>query len=187
MDMKATIEQLTQNVSQKLAGPLGTVRQSFAPYWQQLSPREQGLAGLGLAAVLLWLIWQLFFVSLSERQVLAERAVSASQRELQEVQNQAAIIRQLRASGSAAAGNASNQPMDAVVHSLANRYRLTIERVGYRGNLLDVEVAPARFDNLINWLVALEQQQRITVRSIRLNATDTSGVVDVREIQLERQ
>ena len=184
--MKTTIEQLTQSTYQKLAGPLGTVRQFFAPYWQQLAPREQAIAAIGLALLVLWLIWQSVFVSLSERQALAERAVTASQRELREVQNQAAVIRQLRASGSVAQST-SNQPMDTVVHSLANRHRLTIERVGYRGNLLDVELAPARFDKLVSWLVELEQQQRITARSIRLSASDTSGVVDVREIQLERQ
>lgn len=184
--MKTTIEHFTQNTYQKLAGPLGTVRQFFAPYWQQLSPREQGLAGLALAAFLLWLVWQVIFVSLSERQALAERAVTASQHELLEVQDQAALIRQLRAGDSVARGS-GNEPIDAVAHALANRHRLTIERVGYRGNVLDVELAPARFDYLLSWLVELEQQQRISVRSIRLNATDSSGVVDVREIQLERQ
>ena len=171
--MNALLQRWFQPVSAAVSPPLAMIRQYGQQYWQQLSRREQGLVAAASVVLLLWVIWQGVFVALAQRQVQAEQALAASQRELAHIQQQAAQIRQLRASG-ATARRQSNQPMDAVVHSLASRYQLTIERVGYQGLLLD-------------WLIELDQSQQIKVHSIRLSATDTSGLVDVGEIQFERQ
>lgn len=184
--MNALLQRWFQPVTAAVSPPLGMIRQFGQQYWQQLSRREQGLVAAASVVLLLWAIWQGVFVALAQRQVQAEQALAASQRELAHIEQQAAQIRQLRASG-AAARRQSNQPMDAVVHTLASRYQLTIERVGYQGSLLDVKLLPARFDKLMDWLIELEQSQQIKVHSIRLSATDTSGMVDVGEIQFERQ
>lgn len=184
--MKALLQRWFQPVTAAVSQPLGMIRQYAQQYWQQLSRREQWLVAAALVVLLLWAIWQGVFVALAQRQAQAEQALAASQRELAQIQQQAAQIRQLRASG-AVARRQSSQPMDAVVHSLASRYQLTIERVGYQGSLLAVELLPARFDKLMDWLIELEQAQQIKVHSMRLNATDTSGMVDVGEIQFERQ
>ena len=184
--MKALLLRWFQPVTAAVSQPLGMIRQYGLQYWQQLSRREQWLVTAALVVLLLWAIWQGVFVALAQRQVQAEQALAASQRELAQIEQQAAQIRQLRASG-AVARRQGNQPMDSVVHSLAGRYQLTIERVGYQGSLLDVKLAPTRFDKLMDWLIELEQTQQIKVHSIRLNATDTSGIVDVGDIQFERQ
>lgn len=180
--MKSAIEQLVQ----RLSPPLNNLRQFVLPYWQQISRREQWLIITALVVLAIWLVWQGVFVSLAEQQQRAASALAASQRQLTQIESQAALIRQLRASGSVA-GSVGNQPMDTVVHALARSHKLTIERVGYEGDLLSVELAPARFDYLMNWLVELAQKQRIKVHSLRLHATDTSGMVDIGEIQFERQ
>ena len=76
--------------------------------------------------------------------------------------------------------------MDQLVHQLAGKHRLIIQRVQNRGELLDIDLDNVRFDHLMGWLGTLEQQYHINVRSLQLESTDTSGVVEVRRLQLER-
>lgn len=184
--MNPAIEPLIAPLIRRLQPPLNTLRQLAGHHWQQLSRREQWLLVGALVTLLAWLIWQGVFVTLSERQQQAEQTLRVSEQQLARVRGQAAQIQQLRASG-AVHSTTNNQPMDTVVHSLASRYRITIERVGYEGELLSVGLAPARFEDLLQWLAALAQQQGIVVRSLSVQASDTPGVVEVGGIDFERQ
>ncbi|MBO9482794.1 MULTISPECIES: type II secretion system protein M [Gammaproteobacteria] len=162
--------------------------QSMIGRWRQLSRREQWLTATALVTLFIWLIWQGLMTPLAEQQALAEKKVAASRAQLTQIQQQAEQVLSLRASG-ATARPVSNMPMDQTVHQLAGRYQLVIQRV-QRANgqdeTLDIDLANARFDKLIGWLTTLEQQHRIKVASIQLEATDTSGFVEVRRLQLER-
>ena len=183
--MNPGIEPLARRLLPPLNTLLNPLRQLAGHHWQQLSRREQWLLGTALAVLLAWLVWQGVWVTLSERRVQARQALVASEQQLARVRSQAAQIEQLRASG-AVRRTGSNQPMDTVVHAQASRYRLTIVRVGYEGRLLSIGLAPARFDDLLQWLDTLAQQG-IVVRSLSLQASGTPGVVTVGGIDLERK
>lgn len=159
--------------------------------WQQLSRREQWLSLTGMVALFAWLIWQGVFVSLSEHKALAEKKLITSRTQLSLVQQQAEQILSLRAAG-AIERQLTSKPMDQVVHELAGKHRLVIQRVQSlqrgqkRGELLDIDLANTRFDQLMGWLTELEQQHRIQVRELQLEATETSGSVVISRLQLVR-
>ena len=153
--------------------------------WRQLSYTEQWLTAIALVTLFIWLLWQSIVSPLSERQMLAEKKLATSRAQLSLVQQQAEQILRLKAAG-ATERSVSNAPMDQLVHQLAGRHRLIIQRVQNRGEILAIDLANVRFDQLMAWLATLEQQYQISVRSIQLDSTETSGVVEVRRLQLER-
>ncbi|KEI73320.1 type II secretion system protein GspM [Endozoicomonas elysicola] len=159
--------------------------QSINNRWQQLSQREQWLTSAALVTLFIWVIWRGLVAPLSEQQALAEKKLAASRAQLSMVHQQAQQILSLKAAG-ATARNISNAPMDQVVHQLAGKYQLVIQRVQNRGEMLDIDLANTRFDTLMDWLTMLEQQHRIKVKNIQLESTDTSGSVEVQRLQLER-
>ena len=153
--------------------------------WRQMSSREQWLTAIALVTLFIWLLWQGIVTPFSERKMLAEKNLATSRAQLSLVQQQAEQILSLRAAG-ATERSVSNTPMDQLVHQLAGKHRLIIQRVENREELLDIDLANVRFDHLMGWLRTLEQQYQINVRSLQLESTDTSGVVEVRRLQLER-
>ena len=154
-------------------------------HWRQMSSREQWLTAIALVTLFIWLLWQGMVTPFSERQMLAEKNLATSRAQLSLVQQQAEQILSLRAAG-ATERSVSNAPMDQLVHQLAGKHRLIIQRVQNREELLDIDLANVRFDHLMDWLGTLEHQYQINVRSLQLESTDTSGVVEVRRLQLER-
>lgn len=165
--------------------------QSISSRWQQLSQREQWLTSAALITLFVWLIWQGLVTPLCEQQAIAEKKLATSRAQLSLIQQQAEQVLSLKAAG-ATARNISNAPMDQVVHQLAGKHQLVIQRVqsrqrtNSRGEMLDIDLANPRFDKLIDWLTTLEQQHRIVVKNIQLESTDTSGFVEVQRLQLER-
>ncbi len=166
-------------------GGLKPFWQSISSRWQQLSQREQWLTSAALITLFVWLIWQGLVTPLSEKQAIAEKKLATSRAQLSLIQQQAEQVLSLKAAG-ATARNISNAPMDQVVHQLAGKHQLMIQRVQNRGEMLDIDLANPRFDKLIDWLTTLEQQHRIVVKNIQLESTDTSGFVEVQRLQLER-
>ncbi len=159
--------------------------QSLSHRWQQLSQREQWLTSVALVSLFIWVIWQGVFVSLADRQALAQKRMVASRAQLTLIQQQAEEVVRLRALGATVQSDRST-PMDRVVHQLAAKHKLTLQRVKNRGEVLDIGLANARFDQLMSWLTLLEQQYQIRVKTIRLESTETSGLVEVERLELER-
>ncbi len=153
--------------------------------WKQLSRREQWISSIGIGALIIWLIWQCIAIPLSNGQAQAEKKLAASNGQLLQMEQQAEQILALRATG-AKENPSANKPIDNIVHQVARRYRIAVQRVQNRGELLDIQLANTRFDTLMGWLVTLEQSHRIKVRNIQLESTETSGMVEVRRLQLER-
>ena len=161
------------------------VLQSLYNRWQQLSQREQWLVSAALLSLLVWVIWQGVIVSLADHQVMAEKKMVASRTQLTLIQQQAEEVVRLRALGATAYSDRST-PMDRVVHQLASRHKLTLQRVKNRGDVLEIGLADVQFNQLISWLTTLDQQYRIQVKSIRLESTDIGGLVAVERLELER-
>ena len=154
-------------------------------YWQQLSTREQLLSATASVAVAFWLVWLFIVTPLSERHKLAEKQLVTSRTQLTTIQQQAEQILRLRAASTSTAP-IRNLPIDQAVHQLAAKHQLTVQRVQNRDALVTIDLANVRFDQLLKWLTALEQEHDIVVNNIQLESTQTGGMIDVRRLQLKR-
>ena len=160
--------------------------QSIKERWGQLSRREQALSATATVLISIWLVWQLLVTPLADRQSMAEARLMANHKQLEQIKQQASEIVRLKASGSTLAPH-MNTPMDRVINQTAPAFQLNIERVKNRQDGLEVSMGTARFDRLIAWLVKLEQESRIQVSDIQLDATSTPGIVEIKRLQLERE
>ncbi|WP_067515277.1 type II secretion system protein GspM [Endozoicomonas ascidiicola] len=165
-----------------------TVRQwssSGLQHWKQLPTREQFITSAGVIILFLWIIWQGLITPMAERRSLAEKKQMGSEIQLQKVRLQAAQIEKLRSAGVSITPT-DNMPMDQAVQQIARQYKLSIQKVQNRGEILEVSLHHSRFDSVMSWLVTLEQNHGVRVKNIQLESTDTTGFVEVRRLQLER-
>ncbi|WP_299730281.1 type II secretion system protein M [uncultured Endozoicomonas sp.] len=154
-------------------------------HWKQLSTREQFITSAGVVILLLWIIWQGVITPMAERQALAEKKLIASEVQLQKVKLQATQIEKLRSAG-VSISPTHNMPMDQAVQQIARQYKLSIQKVQNRGDILEVSLPHGRFDSVMSWLVTLEENHGVRVKNIQLESTGTTGFVEVRRLQLER-
>ena len=153
--------------------------------WRSLSSREQWLMAGGGISIVVWLIWQGVVAPMDEQQRQSETRLAASKAQLLLIQQQASEVLALRAGG-AKENTSANRPMDQIIHQTARGFQIAIQRVQIRGEMLDIDLGDVPFEKLLQWLVEIEQNYRIRVRDIQLEATATSGTVEVSRLQLER-
>ena len=153
--------------------------------WQQLAPREKLIVGVGSVLVVVWLIWQLVFVSLDVRLNAATTKLVSAEKQLSTLTQQASEIRRLRAMG-VTSKQGSNAPMDQLVHPLARQYQLEIQKLDSSNDQLEVKLANCSFTKLMQFLAILEQRFGIVVSGMQLRSTSVVGVVEVDSLQLSR-
>lgn len=149
--------------------------------WRGLAPRDQRILAIGIAFVLLLLVWQGLWEPLrSARDAARVRAVAAA--------SDLATMRALAPHLQALAGVAAPQVRDsrsllALVDATARQSPvgdalLRVEPVA--GDQVRVYFEAADFDALVRWLGELEVGQGVSVVEMSVNRAAGTGQVDAR-------
>ncbi len=152
-------------------------------WWSSISQREQrmmiGCAALVIVGLIYWGILQ----PISQRAELAQSRIQSEKQLLSWVQNKADDITALRKSGGV---SYSNQPLNQVVSSSARRFKVELIRVQPRNESVQVWIKPLAFNQLVDWLRHLKEQQGIEVEFLDIDRTEQAGMIDVNRLQFKR-
>ncbi|HDM8224084.1 TPA: type II secretion system protein M [Vibrio campbellii] len=152
-------------------------------WWSRISQREQRLVmGCGAIAVLGIIYWGIL-QPMNQRAELAQSRIQSEKQLLTWVQNKADDITALRKSGGV---SFSNQPLNQVVSSSARRYKVELIRVQPRNDSVQVWIKPLAFNQMVDWLRYLKEQQGIEVEFLDIDRTDQAGMIDVNRLQFKR-
>ncbi|MDR9826377.1 type II secretion system protein M [Vibrio sp. FNV 38] len=151
-------------------------------WWQSLSQREQRLvamcAGFAFIGILYWGLIQ----PLQARAEGARMRIDAERQLLSWVSTKADEVTELRAQGGIVT---SNQPLNQLIYSSAGRYNVDIIRMTPRDEMMQVWVQPIPFQQLLNWITYLKEQQGVEVAFLDVDRTDRDGLVDVKRLQFQ--
>ena len=151
--------------------------------WSSISQREQRLVmGCGAIAVLGIIYWGIL-QPMNQRAELAQSRIQSEKQLLTWVQNKADDITTLRKSGGV---SFSNQPLNQVVSSSARRYKVELIRVQPRNDSVQVWIKPLAFNQMVDWLRYLKEQQGVEVEFLDIDRTDQAGMIDVNRLQFKR-
>ncbi|HHF0480299.1 TPA: type II secretion system protein M [Vibrio antiquarius] len=152
-------------------------------WWSSISQREQRLVmGCGAIAVIGIIYWGLL-QPMSQRAELAQSRIQSEKQLLAWVQDKADGITALRKSSGV---SYSNQPLNQLVSSSARRYKVELIRVQPRNESVQVWIKPLAFNQLVDWLRYLKEQQGIEVEFLDIDRTDQAGMIDVNRLQFKR-
>ncbi|MFH0272570.1 type II secretion system protein M [Vibrio jasicida] len=152
-------------------------------WWNSISQREQRLVmGGGVIAIIGMIYWGLL-QPMNQRAELAQTRIQSEKQLLNWVQDKADDITALRKSGGV---SFSNQPLNQLVSSSARRYKVELIRVQPRNESVQVWIKPLAFNQMVDWLRYLKEQQGIEVEFLDINRTDQAGMIDVNRLQFKR-
>ncbi|EIA1340866.1 type II secretion system protein M [Vibrio parahaemolyticus] len=152
-------------------------------WWSGISQREQRLVmGCGALAILGILYWGLL-QPMSQRAELAQSRIQSEKQLLTWVQDKADDITALRKSSGV---SYSNQPLNQLISSSARRFKVELIRVQPRNDSVQVWIKPLAFNQLVDWLRYLKEQQGIEVEFLDIDRTDQAGMIDVNRLQFKR-
>ncbi|MEF1303058.1 type II secretion system protein M, partial [Vibrio owensii] len=145
-------------------------------WWSSISLREQRLVmGGGIIAIIGMIYWGVL-QPMNQRAELAQSRIQSEKQLLTWVQDKADDISALRKSGGV---SFSNQPLNQVVSSSARRYKVELIRVQPRNDSVQVWIKPLAFNQMVDWLRYLKEQQGIEVEFLDIDRTDQAGMIDV--------
>lgn len=153
-------------------------------WWLGLQARERKTLLIGGVALLITFLyfglWDPFQSSVKRM----EQAVEKNQALLLWMERSAAEVKQLtRASAGSRGRAASGRSLLALVDQTAKRGRLgvALKRVEPEGkDAVRVWLEQASFDDMMSWLLQLEQKNGVTVETITVDRQDASGRVNAR-------
>lgn len=152
-------------------------------WWSSISQREQRMVmGCG-ALVIIGLIYWGILQPISQRAELAQSRIQSERQLLEWVQDKADDITALRKSGGV---TYSNQPLNQLVSSSARRFKVELIRVQPRNESVQVWIKPLAFNQLVDWLRHLKEQQGIEVEFLDIDRTEQAGMIDVNRLQFKR-
>ncbi|EGR0244237.1 type II secretion system protein M [Vibrio parahaemolyticus] len=152
-------------------------------WWSGISQREQRLVmGCGALAILGILYWGLL-QPMSQRAELAQSRIQSEKQLLTWVQDKADDITALRKSSGV---SYSNQPLNQLISSSARRFKVELIRMQPRNDSVQVWIKPLAFNQLVDWLRYLKEQQGIEVEFLDIDRTDQAGMIDVNRLQFKR-
>ncbi|MGY0616842.1 type II secretion system protein M [Vibrio sp. FJH11] len=152
-------------------------------WWSAISQREQRMVmGCGAIAVVGLIYWGIL-QPVSQRAELAQSRIQSEVELLAWVQDKANEITALRKSGGV---SYSNQPLNQLISSSARRYQVELIRVQPRNESVQVWIKPLAFNQLVDWLRYLKDQQGIEVEFLDIDRTDQAGMIDVNRLQFKR-
>ncbi|MGR5068748.1 MULTISPECIES: type II secretion system protein M [Vibrio] len=152
-------------------------------WWSSISQREQRLVmGCGAMAVVGVLYWGIL-QPMNQRAELAQSRIQSEKQLLNWVQDKADDITTLRKSGGV---SFSSQPLNQVVSSSARRYKVELIRVQPRNDSVQVWIKPLAFNQMVDWLRYLKEQQGIEVEFLDIDRTEQAGMIDVNRLQFKR-
>ncbi len=152
-------------------------------WWSSISQREQRmLIGCGVFVVIGFIYWGIL-QPMSQRAELAQSRIQAEKQLLDWVQDKADDITALRKSGGV---TYSNQPLNQLVSSSARRFKVELIRVQPRNESVQVWIKPLAFNQMIDWLRYLKEQQGIEVEFLDIDRTEQAGMIEVNRLQFKR-
>lgn len=152
-------------------------------WWSSISQREQRLVMGGSIIAIIGMIYWGVLQPMNQRAELAQSRIQSEKQLLTWVQDKADDISALRKSGGV---SFSNQPLNQVVSSSARRYKVELIRVQPRNDSVQVWIKPLAFNQMVDWLRYLKEQQGIEVEFLDIDRTDQAGMIDVNRLQFKR-
>ncbi|WP_264874500.1 type II secretion system protein M [Vibrio agarivorans] len=152
-------------------------------WWQGLSQREQRLVGICVGFTLLGILYWGLVQPLQARAENARMRIDSERQLLSWVSSKADEVTELRAQGGIVT---SNQPLNQLIYSSASRYKVEIIRMTPRDDMMQVWVQPIPFEQLLNWVTYLKEQQGVEVAFLDVDRSERAGVVDVKRLQFQK-
>ncbi|MBR9788070.1 MAG: type II secretion system protein M [Vibrionaceae bacterium] len=152
-------------------------------WWSSISQREQRMMmGCGVLVIVGLIYWGIL-QPMSQRAELAQSRIQSERQLLAWVKDKADDITALRKSGGV---TYSNQPLNQLVSSSARRYKVELIRVQPRNESVQVWIKPLAFNQLVDWLRYLKEQQGIEVEFLDIDRTEQAGMIEVNRLQFKR-
>jgi general secretion pathway protein M len=146
---------------------------------QQLSLRDQAMLALLVAALLLYVLYQVLWQPLasSNRRLVSQN--TAATQSLANMNQLAAKYRELQlgnAKNNASGGESLTQLVDETVAS--NNLHMSRFQPGSSGDV-QVRLDNANFDQVLRWLHELENKHSVTIRELGISPGSGSGLVNI--------
>nr|WP_319555475.1 type II secretion system protein M [uncultured Vibrio sp.] len=152
-------------------------------WWSSISQREQRMTmGCGVLVIVGLIYWGIL-QPMGQRAELAQSRIQSEKQLLAWVKDKANDITALRKSGGVAY---SNQPLNQLVSSSARRYKVELIRVQPRNESVQVWIKPLAFNQMVDWLRYLKEQQGIEVEFLDIDRTEQAGMIEVNRLQFKR-
>lgn len=163
------------------------MKEQLRSYWLSLGQREQyGVIATGVLLVI-YLFYMGLINPLLTRAANAEQALANEKQLAAWVENKVSQIQALKRAGAVGTqGSLSNMPVNQAVTSSVARFGLKIVRLQPQGANLQVWLQPLPFNSLLQWLDELEKRYGIMVKSIAVNKTAATGMVEIKQLELGR-
>ncbi|WP_295900001.1 type II secretion system protein M [uncultured Vibrio sp.] len=156
---------------------------SFKLWWQSISLREQRLVMVCSLLLVIGIGYWGIIEPMNQRSVQAQNRINSEKQLLSWVKDKADEIVQLRAQSGLAT---TTQPLNQVISSSANRFKVELIRIQPRDEMFQVWVQPIEFNQFIRWITYLKEQQGIDVEYLDVERTERSGVVEIKRLQFKR-
>ena len=152
-------------------------------WWQQLNSRERALLTGGTALLVVLLLYVLLWEPFRASGQRLRQAVAEQRAELAWMRQSVQELQQL---GSNATTQASaGRSLLTVVDQTARAAGLgaSLKRLVPQGDdQISVQLDAVAFNALLNWLLKLEREQRLTLINLNVDRTGSPGLVNVRII-----
>ena len=153
-------------------------------WWGSITQREQRLVMIGAVCLVIggfyWGIWQ----PLQERANQAQMRIHTEKQLLGWVSHKADQITALRKQGGK---SQIQQPLNQVIATSTRDFNIDLIRVQPRNDdSMQVWVQPLPFNQLLNWIAFLQENQGISVQFLDIDKAKQPGVVEVKRLQIKR-
>ena len=161
------------------------------------SPREKGM--LLAAVVFLFsagyyvLIWQPLSERIEQQETMLQQLVAMNARLKSAAPNIIAArksgMRAYFGTGMAQAGKSGTTTpaqVSRVISDSASAHSVVIKRIAERGENIQVWIEPVVFNDLLNWLKALDEKYALRVAQIDVSAGEKPGMVNVQRLEFGR-
>lgn len=154
-------------------------------WWSSTSMRERRLVIIAAIVLLVGGFYWLIYQPINSQLVQAQQQLKSEQALNTWLVDKANRITTLRKQG-AVGTKTSSAPLNQVISQTASRHQVNLIRMQPRGDMVQVWVQPLAFNALVDWLDDLKNNQGLRVLYLDIKASDTSGMVEVERLQLER-
>lgn len=152
-------------------------------WFMQLKPRERVMVGLGTILLAIFLLYALVWLPFTKHLTSLRQSVQEQKILVQWMQESVEEVRRLRSGSSTPGQLPAGQSLLAVVDQSAKNSQLgaVMKRVEPEGqNTARVWFEQANFDDLVQWLDAIQGAFGLRVTSIVLERQDTPGLINAR-------
>lgn len=150
-------------------------------WWQQLNSREQQLIGLLTPLIAVFLFYSFIWQPLNTNLEKGAKKLARQQQLLTWVQENTERYQQAKGNKSSAGSKGS---LSSIVNRTAKQQQITIDRIQMQTEDIQVWVDEVAFNQLLQWLELLANNEGLYIKAIDLSDSDKVGVVRVRRLQL---